>query len=197
MRSRTIATLCLALIAFSANAQVHRCKDGSGKLIFSDRPCDIGQAGEQIIRKPSPAEIRREREQAFEAEARKQDQRMAEQDRERQQGQGQVRTLTLPPAAQKLPDDWQSRKNRENAQTSASSITNNQGRWDAKAEAERAAQRREELRKRQAAQKEFMLTCTAGMCTDEWGASYSGSGAFLTRSDGRSCSVMGNLAHCQ
>ena len=198
MKSRSFIIFCTALIALSASAQVHRCKDGSGKLIFSDRPCDVGQAGEQIIRKPSPAEIRREREQALEAEARKQDQRLAEQERELRQSQGQAQIAPMPlPAGQQPKDDWQARKNRENAQTSASSITNNQGRWDAKAEAERAAQRREELRRRQAAQKQFMLTCTAGMCTDEWGATYSGSGAFLTRSDGRSCSVMGNTAQCQ
>jgi len=198
MKSRSFIIFCTALIALSASAQVHRCKDGSGKLIFSDRPCDVGQAGEQILRKPSPAEIRREREQAFEAEARKQDQRLAEQEREWRQSQGQAQMAPMPlPAGQQPKDDWQARKDRENARTSASSITNNQGRWDAKAEAERAAQRREELRRRQATQKQFRLTCTAGMCTDEWGASYSGSGAFLTRSDGRSCSVMGNIAYCQ
>lgn len=195
MNSRSFIIFCTALIALSASAQVHRCKDGSGKLIFSDRPCDVGQAGEQILRKPSPAEIRQEREQAFQAEARKQDQRLAEQEREWHKSQGQAQ-MPLP-AGQQPKDDWQSRKDRENTQTSSSSITNNQGRWDAKAEAERAAQRREELRRRQAAQKQFMLTCTAGMCTDEWGATYSGSGAFLTRSDGRSCSVMGNTAQCQ
>jgi len=87
MKSRSFVIACVALTALAASAQVHRCKDSTGKLMFSDRPCDIGQSGEQIIRKPSPAEIRREREQALEAEARKQDQRLAEQERELLQGQ--------------------------------------------------------------------------------------------------------------
>ena len=37
-------SLVLAL-ASPGYAQVHRCKDASGKLSFSDRPCDSGQSG--------------------------------------------------------------------------------------------------------------------------------------------------------
>ncbi|CAN7369817.1 DUF4124 domain-containing protein [Acidovorax sp. LjRoot74] len=185
--------IALSLAATVAGAQVHRCEDATGKLMFSDRPCDAGQSGGQILRQRTQAEIQQERQQAYEAESRKQDRRFAEQERElAEQERRMLMQQTQPPV-----DDWQTRKNRENAATSAGSIANNGSRWDAKAEAERAAQRREESRRRQAAQKEFMLTCTGGICTDEYGASYSGSGATLFRSDGRTCSVTGSVAYCQ
>lgn len=193
---KVAAVLIIAFCAASASAQVHRCKDAAGRLIFSDKACDSGQSGELVQRKRTREEILREREQAFYAENRKQARRAAEQEREFAEQERRNRQAQAMPQVQQPADDWQSRKNRENAATSAGSIANNGSRWDAKAEAERAAQRREEARRRQAAQKEFMLTCTGGMCTDEYGASYSGSGAVLYRSDGRTCSVTGSIAFC-
>ena len=190
------AILVIALGAASAGAQVHRCKDASGKLMFSDRPCDVGQSGGQIQRKRTQAEILQEREQAFDAENRKQARRMAEQEREFAERERRSRQVQAMPQVQQPAEDWQSRKNRENAATSAGSIANNGSRWDAKAEAERAAQRREESLRRQAAQKEFTLTCSGGICSDEYGASYTGSGGVFTRSDGRGCSVTGSMAFC-
>jgi len=195
MKSRSFIIFCTALIALSASAQVHRCKDGSGKLIFSDRPCDVGQAGEQIIRKPSPAEIRREREQALEAEARKQDQRLAEQEREWRQSQGQAQMAPMPlPAGQQPKDDWQARKDRENARTSASSITNNKGRFDTKAEAER----KEEARMRAAQQPPSIIThCDPGFCYDNKGGVYHKAGPdVMTGPNGRTCTRAGPSWNC-
>ena len=72
MRWKTIAITCLGLAAMSAGAQVHRCKDATGKLMFSDRPCDVGQTGGQIMRQRSEDEIYQERMNAAEAQERKQ-----------------------------------------------------------------------------------------------------------------------------
>lgn len=200
MKSRSFAVACVALTDLAASAQVHRCKDSTGKLMFSDRPCDIGQSGEQIIRKPSPAEIRREREQAFQAEARKQDQRLAEQEREWRQSQGKAQMAPMPlPAGQQPKDDWQARKDRENAQTSASSITNNKGRFDAKAEAEREAQRKEEARRRAAQQSppSTITHCVPGFCYDNNGGVYHKAGPdVMTGPNGRTCFKAGPNWNC-
>ena len=37
-------------LASPASAQVNRCKDAGGKIIYSDKPCDTGQTGRQIER---------------------------------------------------------------------------------------------------------------------------------------------------
>lgn len=70
-------SLVLAL-ASPGYAQVHRCKDASGKLSFSDRPCDSGQSGALIQRKRSQDEIEQERLQAAEAQYQKEARRARE-----------------------------------------------------------------------------------------------------------------------
>ena len=46
----------LLVLAFAltspAHGQVFRCKDATGKLSFSDRPCDSGQSGALVQRQP-------------------------------------------------------------------------------------------------------------------------------------------------
>lgn len=67
-----IATLlALFILAMPAAAQVHRCKDASGKLTYSDRACDKDHSGELIEQKKSPEEIFAERMRASEANERK------------------------------------------------------------------------------------------------------------------------------
>ena len=44
-----------------AHGQVFRCKDATGKLSFSDRPCDSGQSGTLIQRQRSQEAIQQER----------------------------------------------------------------------------------------------------------------------------------------
>lgn len=68
MSWKTAATTCLGLAALSASAQVHRCNNTTGKTVYSDHPCAAGQAGAQIERQRSQADIRREREQGYNAE---------------------------------------------------------------------------------------------------------------------------------
>jgi hypothetical protein len=190
----------LALVAGLANAQVHRCKDASGKLIFSDRPCDADQSGGQVLRKRTQAEILQEREQAYEAESRKQDRRISEQEREFAEQERRLRQQQAQPQVQQSGNDWQSRKDRENAATSARSITNAGGRWDANTQAERSAKNREEMRKRgpepEPEPDEFRVkSCNANGCIDTRGGTYTG-GMIMRRHDGRRCSRSGNTIVC-
>ncbi|UIS65481.1 hypothetical protein [Acidovorax phage AP1] len=86
--------------------------------------------------------------------------------------------------------DWQSRKDRENAAASASSITRNGGRWDEKAERDR--------RYRQTAPRftAHLSGCGPASCTDEFGNTYSPSGSVLIRQDGYACNRIGSLVEC-
>ena len=94
--------------------------------------------------------------------------------------------LSIPAVAQ---NDWQSRKDRENAATSAASITRNGGRWDAKAEAER----REASRQRAEAQMLAGFThCDREFCYGRGGVVFSRSGPdALVSPEGRVCTRSG------
>lgn len=91
-------------------------------------------------------------------------------------------------------DDWQSRKNRENAATSASSITRNGGRFDERAEAER----RQQALERAAQQPPTTFThCDPGFCYDNKGGVYHKAGPnILTGPNGRTCNRSGNVWNC-
>ena len=65
-----VAALALTAV-FTVNlayAQVNRCQDASGKVIYSDKPCASGHRGGQIERAKTQDEIYSERIQAYEAE---------------------------------------------------------------------------------------------------------------------------------
>ena len=87
-------------------------------------------------------------------------------------------------------NDWQSRKDRENAATGASSITRNGGKWDERAERDR--------RYRQTAPRftAHLTSCGPASCSDEFGNTYSPSGSVLIRQDGYSCIRIGALVEC-
>lgn len=90
-------------------------------------------------------------------------------------------------------NDWQSRKDRENAATSASSITNNGGRWDSNAE----AARKEEARRRAAAAPAVMTHCDPGFCYDNKGGVYHKVGpGVMTGPNGRACHQAGATWNC-
>ncbi len=95
-------------------------------------------------------------------------------------------TLCIPAAAQ---NDWQSRKDRENAATSASSITRNGGRFDSNAE----SARQQEAQRRAAQQPASSIThCDPGFCYDNKGGVYHKSGTeFLIAPNGKTCSRSG------
>lgn len=92
-------------------------------------------------------------------------------------------------------NDWQSRKDRENAATSAASITRNGGRWDEKAEAERRA----EAHRRAAARPLTGFThCDQGYCYGDNGKAYARSGNdVLISPDGGTCHRSGSTWYCQ
>ncbi len=189
--------LALTGLAPNVHAQVFKCAGPGGKLTFSDRPCDAGSSGRMIQRERTFEEKLQEREQAYDAELRKQGRRQAEQDQE----WAQRRSSTLRPHASppNTPSraGWAERKARENAATSASSISNNGGRWDRAAEERRARERREQDRLRGPEPSSSTLTsCSGGFCYDDGGNVYTQSGGFLSRTDGRSCAAVGNMVHC-
>lgn len=193
---RTIIFILLAISAVTASAQVHRCKDAAGKVTFSDSPCASGQAGEQIQRKRTQDEILQERIQAAEAEDRKQGRRMAEQEREWAEQQRRAMQPQPAPTVRHSGNDWQKRNELRNAEVSARSITNNGGRWDAAAQAERARQRREEAR-RNPPTPTIITNCNQGFCYDEHGGVYHRNGPdFMTGPNGRTCNRAGNMWNC-
>lgn len=73
-----IALLCGLALAVPAMAQIYQCKDPSGEINFSDRPCSSAQVGGMIERRKTDAEILQERAEAAQANERKYRQQAAE-----------------------------------------------------------------------------------------------------------------------
>lgn len=67
----TVACLVIAAVCLPVNAQVHRCTDATGKIIYSDAPCAQNQTGKMIEPQKSREQILEERQQAAEAKQRK------------------------------------------------------------------------------------------------------------------------------
>lgn len=189
--------LILMMAAPLAQAQVFKCAAPGGRLVYSDRPCSGGTSGGMIERERTYQEKLQERQMAYEAELIKQERRMAQQQREWAE---QERAMQYQPAPVVRPgNDWQSRKDRENARTSASSITRNGGRWDEEA----AARRREDARHRAQANRPHsppptnFTNCAGGFCTDNQGGTYHRQGRdFMTGPNGQTCHRAGNMWNC-
>lgn len=195
--ARFLAGLMLIAASAGASAQVHRCKDASGKTHYSDKPCAVsGQTGQQIERQYTPEEIEAQRDQAYEAQLRKQNRQMAEQEREWAEQRLRAMQPQPAPEVRHSGNDWQRRKDLQNAQTSASSITNNGGRFDQAAEAQRAKERQEEARK-QAAAHPMITNCDPGFCYDTLGRTYHRNGPnFLNGPNGINCTRAGTSWAC-
>ncbi len=87
--------------------------------------------------------------------------------------------------------DWQARKDRENAATSAGSITNNRGQWDAQAQAER------ERQSRQSQPALVFTSCDSGFCYDNQGGVWHKNGPnYLNGPNGRTCNLSGGFWSC-
>lgn len=190
--------LFLALAAPLAQAQVFKCAAPGGRTVYSDSPCSGGSTGGMVERERTYQEKLQERQMAYEAEMLKQERRMAQQQREWAE---QDRAMQYQPAPVARPgNDWQSRKDRENARTAASSITRNGGRWDEAAE----SQRREDARARARANPPRPTDITnchgslyGGFCTDNQGGTYQRSGRdFMTGPNGQACHRAGNIWNC-
>lgn len=73
MRWHSVACyIIFSALTTSTSAQAHRCKDASGKTIYSDAPCASGSTGSMIERQKSQETIYEERMRAEEANERKQ-----------------------------------------------------------------------------------------------------------------------------
>lgn len=97
MRWMPVAALTtFAFLAVPASAQVHRCKDASGKLTYSDQPCVAGQSGGVIERQKSREQILEERLQAAEANERKYRAQDAERERQMFEQRQQQRRQPAP-----------------------------------------------------------------------------------------------------
>ena len=185
-------------LAMSAQAQVYKCPAPGGKTVYSDQPCVKGSDAGLIERERTPAEIQQERMQAYQAEQRKQ-QRYAD-ERAREMYDAQVRGYQTPaPVVRSTGSDWQARKDRENARTAASSITNNGGRWDESGAIRRYEGRRDAggfppARRPGPA---TITNCNGGFCYDNQGNTYHRNGSnFLTSPDGRTCHRVGSGWNC-
>ena len=107
-------SLALAFVLASpVYGQVHRCTDATGKLSFSDRPCDSGQSGALIQRKRSQDAIQQERMQAVEAQFQKEMRRTME--------APQIDQAPMQATAPASPtvNQWACRKAKDNYQTTA------------------------------------------------------------------------------
>lgn len=65
------ALIALSALALPATAQVHKCKDATGRTIYADAPCAADQSGGLLERRRTQNEIAQERMQAAEANERK------------------------------------------------------------------------------------------------------------------------------
>lgn len=200
MRWLPVATLiAIAAMALPASAQVHRCKDGAGKITYSDQPCNAAQSGGVLERQRSREQVQEERFRAAEANERKQLQRLDEQEREwAAQNQRALQPMAAP-AVRHSGNDWAARKALENAATSASSITNDGGRWDQAAKTHRPQERREETRRKSAAAPPptGFTNCVPGFCYDNQGQIYNRvSQDFMTGPSGKTCHRTGSMWNC-
>lgn len=206
---KTVFIALFALTAASVSAQVHRCKDTTGKLIFSDRPCEVGHAGGEIQRQRTSAEIHRERVEASEAEFRKQNRREADESRLQQlpsrpiQAQG---GSTISP--------YGCRKAKEELDLAMSlrTLTDEQKRIRVHGEQIKVAAAcgtspPSELPAPQAKKappppppqpRPTMITnCVPGFCYDEQGGVYHKAGPdFMTGPNGKACHRAGNFWNC-
>lgn len=207
MRSMPVfVLLAIAFLTAPVFAQVYRCKDMAGKLNFTDAPCTAGQDGALIQRQQTQGEIRQERVQAYNAETKKLQRNMIERERERQEQwrSSQAAAQSLAQPVQPAHKGYAERMAERNAQVSAGSITNNGGRWDQAAEAQRMKQRhmddqRDEARRQvEAASSPRIITnCNGSACFDDQGGVYNRSGPdFMVSPSGRTCHRAGNMWNC-
>lgn len=110
-----IALLCGLALAVPAMAQIYQCKDPSGEMNFSDRPCSSAQVGGMIERRKTDAEILQERAEAAQANERKYRQQAV--DAQRRQIDSQQRMIDQqaqqPTPASASPSCGQARKELE------------------------------------------------------------------------------------
>jgi len=200
-----------------AHGQVFRCKDATGKLTFSDRPCDSDQSGALIQNKRSQDAIQQERMQAAEAQFQKEVRRSME--------APQIDQAPMRPTAPVSPtvNQWACRKAKDNYQTTAGGTfrsvlekakalqeeeqrvnkacgTNQNEYANPQAIADRDRREKEARRTAQEQQrpKPTVIThCDPGFCYDDTGGVYHKSGPdFMTGPSGKTCHRTGTFWNC-
>lgn len=176
----TSVTVFLVVACLPAAAQVHRCKDSSGQLIYSDRPCDTGQTGGLVERRKSDRAIYEERMQAHAAEERKQ--RGYAMERQRQ---ADAQSAVQDP-------NWDQPRQKGYAERLAE---RNAGVTSNLAPLPHAQRRREDVNNQPAPT--AISNCTTGFCTDNQGGVYHRQGKdFMVGADGRTCHRNGAFWNC-
>lgn len=84
-------------VAFSIHAQVFKCKDNTGKIVYSDTVCSSTQTGNQLFRERTFEEKLAEREQAYAAQMAKEERRAREEARERAEAERRAMIAAMQP----------------------------------------------------------------------------------------------------
>lgn len=91
---RSIIFAVFMLAAFAAQSQVIKCTDPrTGRVTFSDSPCEVGQKGVEVLPRRTPEEIEQDRRRADEANERK----ALQQAEERQRAADQAASVAATP----------------------------------------------------------------------------------------------------
>ena len=167
-------------------AQVHRCKDSSGQLVYSDKPCSAEQSGGLIEKRKSQREIYQEREQAYKAEASKQERYAEEQQREQME---RIQALEQSQySAQGQPKGYAERLAERNAGTQSSLIPPPR----AKPQPPMPARTPPPQMPAPSA-----VRCNGGFCSDNNGTMYHRQGQnFMTGPNGQACHKSGSFWIC-
>ena len=94
---RFIIFAVLTLAAFAAHSQVIKCTDPrTGRVTFSDSPCEVGQKGVEVLPRRTPEEIAQDRQRADEANERKARQQAEDRQRAADQAAAAAAAPTAP-----------------------------------------------------------------------------------------------------
>ncbi len=179
MRWKTIAMACLGLAALSAGAQVHRCKQPDGKMVYTDQPCTRSQTGGVILPDPSVREV------------------AWEQARNAAQGAGTANSVPCRKAKEELaqlvglrtlsPEEKRIRVQGQETRVTAACGTEPSGANPQPVASKAPA----------ASGPVVFIYCDAGVCHDNKGGVHMKSGPdFVNASTGRTCSRVGAQAIC-
>lgn len=95
--------IAIAAAAPAAHAQVFKCKDAQGRVMYSDTGCASLQQGHLIERERSMEEKHRERAQAYRAQQDKQERQLREREREMRAEEDRVMRAAAEPEAPAAP----------------------------------------------------------------------------------------------
>lgn len=203
--ARAAAAVAFVMLAASpAAAEVFRCKGPNGKLVYSDSPCTSNSTGGVIELRENSLDTRMDREH---------NERYIE--RQRQQGTGEQGMNTVPTTGTTQDTQRDSPTCRlaiRNANTQSSSATPAKidsdraeairecgfNPWPGKTASEIDAENRRSRAIERAARSQpaQITTCDASGCWDTMGNRYNGTGQTLFRTDGRTCTRVGNTLQC-